>query len=167
MMAAWLAQVAPLTVTLAAAAPCPAPAVEAPLVELPTGCPAPWDGVLATLAEHTRSRQQWAEMESVLGVRRRFGEAASAALAECRTQRDDVLSQCARDLARIEGVLMAVPPPPEPVSALPWVALAGGLGAAGAAGARALGASVWQTGAAGLAGAALGVAVAWMVEAGR
>lgn len=160
------AQVAPLAVTLHAEAPCPAPHAESPLLRLPTGCPAPWAGVLYTEQEHTRTRADFAALDSLAIARGNRADVAEQALVACRVQRDDVARQCVVGVARIEGRLdaLSAESPPDPPSPVPWAVLSGGLAAAGSAIPAILGRNAGEVIGYSVAGAAVGTAVAWMVS---
>jgi hypothetical protein len=161
------AQVAPLSVTLHAEAPCPAPGAESPLLRLPTGCPAPWAGVLYTEAHHLDLRQRAAQVDALAVARGKRADVAESALRACRAQRDQVTNACVVGVARVEGAVEALSDlsaPPEPPVLWPWAALSGGLATLGAGvGALADRGPVEVIGY-GLAGAAVGAAVAWMVS---
>jgi len=168
------AQVAPLSVTLHAEAPCPAPAAESPLLRLPTGCPTPWAGWLYTPDEHTRIRSMVAQLDAAaLAERARAdaeGERADATekmLGACRAQRAELDRACVVGVSRIEGQVRALAdisePPPRPVL-WPWAALSGGLAAAGAGAGALAGRGAGEVLGYGLAGLAVGTAVALMVE---
>ena len=166
------AQVAPLAVTLSAEAPCPAPVTGSPLLRLPAGCPSPWAGVLYTPEEHTRTREQGAQVNELAKARGKRADLAESRLLACRTQRDEVTAKCVSGVARLEGrvaALSAVSVEPADNSGRGWVyALAGGLtGAAGSlvglAGTSKSEAQAYSTGGA-LAGVVVGVGVAWLIE---
>ena len=170
--AVWLssavAQVAPLSVTLHAEAPCPAPQVESLLLRLPTGCPAPWAGVLYTAAEHDRTRTQGAQVNELAKARAKRADVAERALRACRVQRDEVTAACVVGVSRIEGQVQALAsldaaPLPRPVL-WPWAALSGGLATLGAGVGALADRGPGEVIGYGLAGAAVGTAVAWMVS---
>ena len=177
--AVWLssavAQVAPLSVTLHAEAPCPAPAAESPLLRLPTGCPTPWAGWLYTPDEHTRIRSMVAQLDAAaLAERARAdaeGERADATekmLGACRAQRAELDRACVVGVSRIEGQVQALAsldaaPLPRPVL-WPWAALSGGLATLGAGVGALADRGPGEVIGYGLAGAAVGTAVAWMVS---
>lgn len=166
------AQVAPLAVTLSAEAPCPVPTATTPLLRLPTGCPSPWAGVLYTPEEHARTREQGAQVNELAKARGKRADLAESRLLACRTQRDEVTAKCVSGVARLEGrmaALSTVTVEPVDDSGRGWVyALAGGL--AGAAGSlvglagTSKGEAQAYSALGALAGAAVGVAVVWLVE---
>lgn len=163
-----VAQVAPLSVTLHADAPCPAPQAKSPLLRVPLGCPAPWAGVLYTEGEHSRTRTEAVQVNELAKARGARADLAERQLLACRVQRDEVTAACVVGVARIEGAVEALSDlsaPVEPSPSLwPWAALSGGLAAVGAgAGAiadRGPGEVIGYS----IAGAAVGTVVALMVE---
>ena len=161
------AQVAPLSVTLHAEAPCPAPRAESPLLRLPTGCPAPWAGVLYTSDEHHRTREQGAQVNALAKARGERADTAERRLATCRTQRDEVTRRCVAGVARLEGEVRALSAlyaqPADNAPLWPWAALSGGLTVIGAGAGALADRGPGEVIGYGLAGAAVGAAVAWMV----
>lgn len=166
-LSAAVAQVAPLAVTLAPDHDCPAPSVKSPLLRLPKGCPSPWAGVLYTEAHHADLRARMADVDALAVARGKQIEARSAALEACRTQRSEVTAACVVGVSRIQGQIQALADAasPEPRPALwPWAALSGGLAAAGAGAGALAGRGAGEVLGYGLAGLAVGTAVALMVE---
>lgn len=161
------AQVAPLSVTLHAEAPCPAPGAESPLLRLPTGCPAPWAGVLYTDAEHTRTREQGAQVNALAKARGERADVAERSLVACRVQRAELTQQCVAAVARLEGEVRALSAvyaqPADNPPLWPWAALSGGLAVVGAGAGALADRGPGEVIGYGLAGTAVGMAVAWMV----
>lgn len=162
---AW-AQVAPLSVTLRAEAPCPAPVERTPLLALPTGCPSPWAGVLYTDGEHDRMRQEFATLEAVAKARREQLAQRDRQLLACRRQRDEQGRACTEAVTGLRGALDAwTPPAPvEPRPAWPWALVAGGLTTIGATIPSALDRGTGEVIGYALAGAAIGGVVAVVVD---
>lgn len=162
---AW-GQVAPLSVTLRAEAPCPAPAQRAQLLALPTGCPSPWAGVLYTDGEHDRTRQEFATLEAVARARREQLAQRDEQLQACRRQRDEQGRACTAAVIGLRAVLDAwTPPAPvEPRPAWPWALVAGGLTVIGATIPSALDRGTGEVLGYALAGAAVGGVVAVVVD---
>jgi hypothetical protein len=160
------AQVSPLTVTLATGAACPVPLGESPLLRVPVGCPAPWDGVLYTEAEHDGTRTRVVRLDAAAIAERARADAGTAALMGCRKHRDDIVRLCDVEAAALRGrldVLSAVAVQPAP-KLWPWAALSGALAVTGSGAGNLTGRSALESTAYGAAGAALGVAVALIVE---
>lgn len=172
--AVWLssavAQVAPLSVTLHAEAPCPVPEKLSPLLRLPAGCPVPWVGVLYTEEEHARMREGAAAADALAVARGKRADAAVRRLDECRARRAKVTAACVVGVSRIEGQVQAL----SALSAQPagspgvWPAVvSGGLAVAGSLAAFAgddRPTSILYGGAGAVTGAALGVLAVWLLE---
>ena len=162
------AQVAPLAVTLHAEAPCPVPRAETPLLRLPTGCPVPWAGWLYTPDEHTRMREAFARLDAAALAEAERADVARAALVACRVQRDEVTQQCVAGVARLEGEMRALSAmyaqPADNPPLWPWAALSGGLAVVGAGAGAMADRGPGEVIGYGLAGAAVGTVVAWMVR---
>lgn len=167
-MTAAAAQVAPLSVTLHAEAPCPVPEVVTPLLRLPTGCPAPWAGVLYTEAHHADLRARVAQVDALAVAHRGRADVAERSLLACRTQRDEVTAQCVRGVSRLEGHIAALADlqasPVERPALWPWAALSGALSTVGAGVGALAGRGAGEVIGYGLAGAAVGTVVGAMVE---
>ena len=160
------AQVAPLSVTLQAEAPCPAPAQRSPLLALPTGCPAPWAGVLYTDGEHDRMRQEFATLEAVAKARREQMAQRSQQLLACRRQRDEQGAACVKAAVHMQAALEAwqAPAVPDARRAWPWAVVSGGLTAIAAGAPAALGRPAGEVFLWSVAGVAAGGAVALVVD---
>lgn len=150
---------------------CAAPGVVTPLLRLPTGCRAPWAGVLYTEAHHVDLRQRATQVDALAVARGKQVAALRGGLEACRAQRDEAQRVCVTGVAHLQGRLAGlaaaagddVPPAPRV-----WAyALAGGGVAAAGSLLSLAGGSKGEAvifGAAGaLAGALVGTGVVWLV----